>query len=151
MAEPILDPDGRFSLVLPAGWQAEPDEDGGLEVWRDEGSGSLHLISFEQGDEVFDPAEELYAFLEDRGVELEEDDVDDLQLPGGADMALCEYVTEEDEEDDEALFWLVGVATTPGTLVFATFFCPAADADRERDAVRELLPRLTIHGGGEGE
>src|SRR5688500_14707192 len=39
------DPEGRFTLVPPAGWCAAPaEEQGGLEVWREDGIGTLHLI-----------------------------------------------------------------------------------------------------------
>jgi hypothetical protein len=139
------DPEHRFDLIIPTGWSAAPDEDdGGLEVWNEAGSGTLHVIAFGQGPEEFpDPAEELYAFLEERGVELQEDEVEDLVLPGDAELALCEY-TSEDEEDGEELYWMVGVATAPGVLAFATYFCPAADADRERAVVRAALESLRL-------
>lgn len=141
------DPEGRFDLALPAGWAAAPDdEDGGLEAWNDDGgTGTLHLIAFAQPEGEFpDPAEELYAFLEERGVELEEDEVEDVPLAGDAELALCEYVT-EDEEDGESLFWMVGVATAPGVLAFATYFCPEGQEDRERAAVRGALESLRLH------
>jgi hypothetical protein len=151
MSDTARDPEGRFELRLPRGWQAAPDEDGdGLEVWSAEGAGTLHLISFAPGGEDFpDPAEELYAFLQEQDVELEEDEVEDVALDGGAEMALCEYLT-EDEETDERLYWMVGVAAAPGRLVFATYFCPAGQEPRERDVVREALGSLRIMGG-EGE
>lgn len=140
------DPEGRFDFVLPRGWAAEPDADeGGIEAWDDDGPGNLHLLGFAT-DEFSDPAEELYAFLEDRGVELEEDEVEDLELEGGGEMSLCEYAS-EDEDDGEALFWMVGVATAPGTLVFATYFCPAGQEERERDTVRGLLQSLRVREG----
>ena len=139
------DPEGRFDLKIPAGWQSAPDEeDGGLEVWREDGVGTLHLISIPQEDGAFpDPAEELYAFLEDRGVELEEDEVDDVPLEDDAEMSLCEFES-EDEEDGEALYWMVGVATAPGVLVFATYFCPAGEEEAERDLVRGALATLRL-------
>jgi hypothetical protein len=144
------DPDGRFDLTIPAGWSAAPDEeDGGLEVWHDAGAGTLHVIAFGPGaDEFLDPAEELYAFLEERGVELQEDEVEDVVLEGDAELALCEY-TSEDEEDGEELYWMVGVATAPGVLAFATYFCPAADAERERLLVRAALESLRLRASEE--
>jgi len=145
-AQRVQDPDGRFTLVPPPGWSAAPDEDsGGLEVWSEEGDGTLHLISFDadDGDAFPDPAEELYAFLEERGVELEEDEVEDVALEGGAEMARCEYQA-EDEEEGETLLWIVGVATAPGVLVFATYLCPADSPEAERDAVRCSLGTLRL-------
>jgi hypothetical protein len=136
------DPGGRFTLRLPHGWSAEPDAEGGLEVWLEDGEGSLHLVSFEH-DDFPDPAEELYAFLEERGVELEEDDVDDLALADGGEMALAEYEA-EDEEEGDATFWMVGVATAPGVLVFATYLAPAGSAEREAGVVREVLATLRL-------
>lgn len=147
MSETARDPEGRFELRLPQGWQAAVDEDGdGMEVWREEGAGTLHLISFE-ADEFPDPAEELYAFLQERGVELEDDEVEDLPL-AGAELALTEFMS-EDEDDGESLFWLVGVATAPGTLVFGTYFCPAGREREERDLVREALTTMKVHGAAE--
>lgn len=139
------DSEGRFSLVPPPGWSTAPDEeDGGLEVWNEEGVGTLHLLAIPQEEGAFpDPAEELWAFLEGNGVELEEDEVDDVPLEDGAELALCEYVA-EDEDEGEALFWIVGVATAPGTLLFATYFCPAGEEEAERDAVRQALGTLRI-------
>jgi hypothetical protein len=144
-AERYSDPERRFDLVVPRGWLAAPDEeDGGVEVWNDEGAGTLHLIAFEASvDEFPDPAEELYAFLDERGVELEEDEVEDVPLEDGSELALCEF-TSEDEEDGEALFWMVGVATAPGIVAFATYFCPAGQEARERDTVRLALTTLRL-------
>lgn len=141
------DPDGRFSLVAPAGWSAAPDEEqGGLEVWREDGVGTLHLISFDAEEDFADPAEELYAFLEDRGVELEEDDVDDVPLDGGGELALAEYEA-EDEDEGDALFWLVGVASAPGVMMFATYLCPAGEQEAEVDLVRQALASLRLGPG----
>jgi len=138
------DPDHRFDLVLPTGWSAAPDrEDGGLEIWNETGVGTLHLIAFPQ-DGFPDPAEELYAFLEERGVELEEDEVEDVVLDDDGELALCEYVS-EDEEDGESLYWMVGVATAPGVLAFATYFCPAGQEEQERTVVRAALETLRLH------
>jgi hypothetical protein len=143
-AQRIHDPEGRFSLVPPPGWRHAPDEDdGGIEVWSEDGPGTLHLISFDSGDEFADPAEELYAFLEDRDVELEEDDVDDVPLEQGGELAVAEYEA-EDEDEDDATFWLVGVATAPGALVFATYLCPAGEQEAEVELVRATLGSLRV-------
>jgi hypothetical protein len=143
----IVDPEGRFQAAAPAGWSAEADPDeGGIELWREEGSGALHLISFDSPEDAFpDPGEELYAFLEERGVELEEDEVEDVDLAGDAELSLCEYLA-EDEDDPEggSTFCLVGVATMPGVLVFATYLCPAGEEEAERDAVRGILASLHL-------
>jgi hypothetical protein len=72
-----------------------------------------------------------------------------VPLAGGAEMALCEYLT-EDEDAGENLYWMVGVAAAPGRLVFATYFCPAGQEAREREAVRGALGALRIMGA-EGE
>lgn len=143
-AQRARDPDGRFTLVAPRGWSAAPDEDeGGLEVWPEEGAGSLHLISFDPGDEFPDPAEELYAFLADRGVELEEDDVTDVVLEDGGELALAEYEA-EDEDEGDATYWLVGVATGPDAVVFATYLCPAGEHEQEAELVRAALATLRL-------
>jgi hypothetical protein len=146
MSDTARDPEGRFTVTVPAGWSAAPDEDqDGLEVWKEDGAGTLHLISFAPGGEDFpDPAEELYSFLEERGVELEEDEVEDVPLEGGGELALCEYVSEDEEEEGESLYWMVGVGTAPGILVFATYFCTAGQEDAEREAVRGALASLRI-------
>jgi hypothetical protein len=143
-AQRARDPEGRFSLVPPPGWSAAPDEDqGGLEVWSEDGVGTLHLIGFDSGDDFADPAEELYAFLDDRGVELEDDDVDDLPLDGGGELALAEYEA-EDEDEGDALFWLTGVASVPGVLLFATYLCPAGAQEAEVELVRQALGTLRL-------
>ncbi|HEX2207495.1 MAG TPA: hypothetical protein VHG93_07415 [Longimicrobium sp.] len=148
-AQRVRDPDGRFTLVPPPGWSSAPDdEEGGLEVWPQEGSGTLHLISFDAGDDFPDPAEELYAFLDDREVELEEDEVQDVPLDGGAELAIAEYEA-EDEDEGDATFWLVGVATGPGALVFATYLCPAGEQEAEAERVRAALATLRLTGGEE--
>jgi hypothetical protein len=141
------DADGGFEVELPEGWTAEPDrEEGGVEISHPDGAGILHLIGFEQDEDEFpDPAEELYAFLEDRGVELEEDEVEDFPLPDDAEMTLCEYTTAGDDEDDDATFWMVGVATAPGRLVFATYFCVAGEEEQERETIRAALATLKLH------
>src|SRR5690606_37867602 len=143
-----LDP--AFELELPDGWSAGPDDDGGVAVTGPDGIGLLHLIAFEQPPgELLDPAEELYIFLEDQGVELEEDKIEDLELAAGADLSLCEYLSEDEDEEDqeeaETTYWMVGVATIPGNLVFASYTCPAADADAERETVRSILSTLRLH------
>lgn len=139
------DPDGRFTLRPPPGWSAAPDEDdGGMEVWREDGAGTLHLISFD-AEGFGDPAEELYAFLEDRGVELEEDDVDDVALEGGGEMALAEYEA-EDEDAGETVFWMVAVAAAPGVVVFATYLAPAGEEAADLEPVRAALATLRLTG-----
>jgi hypothetical protein len=147
--------DPAFDIDLPDGWSAAPDEEGGVGVTGPDAVGLLHLMAFEQpGDEYLDPAEELYTFLEDQGIELEEDEIEDIELAGGADLSLCEYVAEEEEEAAEApsgvegpgetTYWLVGVATIPGNLVFSSYTCPADAMDREREAVRAILATLRL-------
>src|SRR5688500_8424018 len=147
----VRDPDGRFTLVPPPGWATAPDEDeGGLEVWPQEGSGTLHLISFEAGGDDFpDPAEELYAFLDDRDVELEEDEVADVPLEDGSELAIAEYEA-EDEDEGDVTYWLVGVATGPGALVFATYLCPAGEHETEAELVRASLATLRLSPGAVG-
>lgn len=139
--------DPAFEVEIPVGWTAEPDEEGGISISSPEGAGLLHVIAFAQpGDEMLDPAEELYAFLEDQGIELEEDEVEDVELPGGEELSLCEYLAEDDEEGEEpeTTYWMVGVATAPGNLVFCSYSCPAeAEAD-EGPAVREILTSLRL-------
>jgi hypothetical protein len=150
MSDVARDPEGRFTVRVPAGWSAAPDEDqDGLELWREDGAGTLHLISFApEGGDFPDPAEELYAFLEERGVELEEDEVEDVPLEGGAELALCEYLS-EDEDDGESLYWTVGVATAPGVLVFATYFCTAGQEEGEREPVRGALASLRVQAAAD--
>ncbi|HEX8393743.1 MAG TPA: hypothetical protein VF665_15490 [Longimicrobium sp.] len=149
MTEPnrTRDPDGRFSLEIPAGWSAEPDEDqGGLEIWREDGIGTLHLISFEGDEDFADPAEELYAFLEEDGVEIAEEDVEDLEIAEG-ELSICEYESQDEDDDGEAeetTFWMQGVATAPGVLVFATYICPAGEQEAERETVRQALRTLRL-------
>ncbi|HEY0019975.1 MAG TPA: hypothetical protein VGC13_26985 [Longimicrobium sp.] len=143
-AQRVRDPEGRFTLVAPPGWSAAADEeDGGVEVWPEEGAGTLHLISFDAGDDFADPAEELYAFLSDRDVELEEDDVTDVALEDGGELAFAEYEA-EDEDEGDATFWLVGVASGPGALVFATYLCPAGEHEAEAERVRAALATLRL-------
>lgn len=146
-----VDPEGAFELRIPPGWTAEPDtEDGGVELFDPAETGVLHVIGFAQpeapDDEVADPAEELYAFLDEQGIELEDDDVEDLAIQGG-EMALCEYIVEEDGENGEpaeAAFWLMGVATAPGQLIFASYTCPAGSEEVERETVREVLRSIRV-------
>ncbi len=138
------DPQGRFDLVVPPGWSADADEEGdGVELWSEDGPGTLHLMGF-AADGFPDPAEELYAFLDEREIELEEDEVEDVPLEGDAELALCEYAS-EDEDEGERLFWMVGVATAPGALVFATYFCPEGEEETERETVRRALGTLRLH------
>lgn len=140
-----LDP--TFEFEIPEGWQAEPDEEEGLQAGRVDGAGLLHLIGFEQdAGEALDPAEELYIFLEDQGIQLEEDEIEDLELESGAELSLCEYLSEDEEGegDRETTYWLVAVATVPGNLVFASYTCPAGREDEERETVREILTTLRL-------
>ncbi len=76
-------------------------------------------------------------------MELEEDEVEDVPLEDGAEMAVCEYLS-EDEDEGDSLFWMVGVATAPGALVFATYFCPAGEEEAERETVRAALASLRV-------
>jgi len=148
-AQVVRDPDGRFTLVPPPGWSAASDEDeGGIEVWPEDGAGTLHLISFDAGDEFADPAEELYAFLDDRDVELEEDDVTDVALADGAELAYAEYEA-EDEDEGDVTYWLVAVASGPGALVFATYLCPAGQHEAEAERVRAALSTLRLSAAAE--
>lgn len=141
---------GGFDVQLPAGWSAEPDaQEGGVQIFQEDGAGILHLIGIVQPQDAFpDPADELYAFLEDQGVELEEDEVEDFELAEPAEMTLCEYLT-EDEEAGEQTFWMVGVATAPGRLVFATYMCIAGEEREERETVREVLATLRLVSSGD--
>ena len=146
------DRESGFSVLLPTGWTAEADpEEGGSVLFDPEGAGSLHLLGFPApADEPLDPAEELFAFLEEDGIELEEEDVDDLPLTGSAAMAVCEYIAEPEEgdADEESTFWLIGVATAPERLVFATYSCAAGEEAAEREQVLSTLASLRLDGGG---
>ena len=136
--------DPAFSLSLPGGWVAEPDEEEGVSVYSPGGTGLLHLVAFpDAGEAELDPADELYAFLEEQGIEIEEDEVEDVDLPGGAELALCEYLSEE-EEEDETTYWLVGVAMSAETLVFVSYSCPSGEEEKERKAIREILESLAV-------
>ena len=135
-----LDDRGYFQIDFPDPWVAEEDGEGGVLIFREEGHGLLHLMVFERPeDEDADPAEELYAFLADQEIEIEEDEVDDVDLAGTGSMALCEYLAEEVEEE---VFWLVGVATTPGRLLFISYSCPSGEERVERDTVRRILDTI---------
>ena len=142
------DREGGFSVLLPKGWTAEADpEEGGSVLFDPDGAGSLHLLGFPApADEPPDPAEELFAFLDEEGIELEEEDVDDLPLDAPAAMAVCEYITEPENggADEESTFWLVGVATAPERLVFATYSCAAGEEAAEREKVLSTLASLRL-------
>jgi hypothetical protein len=144
MKTTFRDPSGAFEVQLPVGWEVEADEEGGLLLGEHHGCGLLHLIQFdrEPGEEA-DPAEELYAFLEDQEIELEEDEVEDVGLGGGGSLAVCEYLSEEGEE---IVYWLVGVATAPGQLLFASYSCPHGEEEQEKGRVREILASLSFVG-----
>ena len=142
------DPTG-FSLIVPPGWSAEAEaEQGGVDLWGPGEHGTLHLIGLPQPpDEFPDPAEELYAFLHEQGVELQEDEVEDVELEDDAEMALCEYVADDEEAPEEPpTLWLIAVATAPGALVFGTYSAAEADAEGELGAVREILRSLRFEG-----
>lgn len=135
------DTEGSFRLGVPEGWDVARDEDGGLLLTPGEGGGLLHVLPFARDTGELDPAEELYAFLEDQDIELEDDEVEDLELRSGGVLALCEYVAEEEED---AVYWMLGVAAAPGQIVFASYSCPADEEDRERPIVREILSSLSF-------
>jgi hypothetical protein len=138
------DGESVFSVRLPPGWEAERDEEGGVLIVAEEGAGLLHLIPFaRETTEELDPAEELYAFLEEQEIELEEDEVEDIPLGEDASLALCEYLA---EEGDEEVYWLVGVATAPGQLLFASYSCAAGEEEGERETVRGILGSIVLGG-----
>ncbi|HET7321999.1 MAG TPA: hypothetical protein VFI96_05865 [Longimicrobiaceae bacterium] len=141
-----LDP--AFDFLLPEGWTAEADEEGGVQVYHPEGEGLLHLMAFEQPPgEVPDPGEELYVFLDEQEIELHEDEIEDVELGERAELSFCEYQAEEEDEETgepEETYWLVGVAVAPGTLVFCTYSCAADTAEVERGAVLDLLRSLRL-------
>lgn len=145
--------DPAFSLQIPPGWVAEPDEEEGVSVYHPEGEGLLHLVAFPHpAGESADSADELYAFLEEQGIEIEEDEVEDVELPGGAALSLCEYEEENegeaegDGEQNEPARWLVGVATGPEGLVFVSYSAPADGADEEGEVVRRIIGTLHLRG-----
>lgn len=152
MGEPqwYVDDEGGFAIRVPAGWSVRRDPEEGVELADPDEAGVLHLLGFrEDRGEPADPAEELYAFLDEQGIELQEDEVEDLELPGGAEMSICEFLSEEDEgEEDggkeEATYWLMGVATAPGVLVFATYSCPAGEEEPSREVVRATIQSLRL-------
>ena len=144
--------EGGFSVLVPPGWTAEADpQEGGSELFDPDGAGSLHLLGFPApADEPLDPAEELFAFLDEEGIELDEEDVDDLPLEAPAAMAVCEYITEPENggTDEENTFWLVGVATAPERLVFAIYSCPAGEEAEEREKVHSVFASLQLEKSG---
>jgi hypothetical protein len=138
-----------FRVTVPAAWESERDEEGGLLLAHPDGAGLLHLLAFPQEPgEPLDPAEELYAFLEDQEIELEEDEVDDLLIGEETELAFCEYLA-EDEEEGETVYWLVAVATAPGNLVFASYSCPSGEEEAERETVRRVLASLRLTDPGD--
>jgi hypothetical protein len=134
-----------FRVTIPGAWEWERDEEGGILLAHPEGVGLLHLVAFPQDDpgELLDPAEELYAFLEDQEIELEEDEVEDLLINEDTELAWCEYLA-EDEEEGESVFSLVAVATAPGMVVFASYSCPAGEEEAERETIRGVLASLRL-------
>lgn len=134
------DASGRFDVTLPDRWVAEPDGEEGVLLYRDEGFGLLHLMPFARGaDEELDPAEELYAFLVEQDIELEEDEVEDLGLEETGALAFCEYLA---EEADEVVYWLMAVAVTHGLLLFGSYSCPSEYRGMEREPVVETLKSI---------
>lgn len=144
-------PEEEYEIRLPRGWMVDPAaEEDGVEIHPPTGAGVLHLLAFSYTPiGPADPADELYGFLAEQGIELAEDEVEDLPLAAGAEMALCEYISEEADADDEmedggeeSTFWLVGVATGPDRLLFASYSCPAGAETADLDGVREALASL---------
>jgi len=138
--------EGRaFAIQLPEGWETEREEgEDGVDLFAPEGAGELHLLAFEASvDDPPDPGEELFAFLDENEVVLEEDEVEDVSLADGGDLAFCEYVS-EDEESGESDFWLIGVAALPGLLVFAQYVCRAGEEAAEREVVLRALRTLRL-------
>lgn len=140
------DPEGAFELRVPSGWTAEPDEDeGGVILSAARGVGLLHVLAFERDpEEICDPAEELYSFLEDVGIELEEDEVEDLDATPTGETVMCAYISEDEEEEEgpEATYWLHAVACMEGRLIFATYTCPADLHENEAADVKSILRSL---------
>ncbi len=137
------DPEGLFELTMPDGWESEPDEEaGGVVLAHEQGVGLLHVLAFERDSlDLCDPADELYSFLEDMGIELEEDEVEDLNVMAPTETALSAYVSEDEDEDGdpEPTYWLHAVACMEGKLVFATYTCPAEAHEQEGEEVRAIL------------
>ncbi|MQA90137.1 MAG: hypothetical protein GEU90_07870 [Gemmatimonas sp.] len=134
--------DGSFDLKLPDDWDLNLDEEGGVVVAKLDGCGLLHIMPFSRDPgEDDDPADELYAFLEDQEVELQEDEVEDVELSGAGAGALCEYLAEDGEGP---IHWLVFVATAPGQLLFASYSCSTDQEGGEVEAkeAREILTSL---------
>lgn len=139
---------GEYAIRVPEGWTAEPDpEEGGVEISHPDGAGVLHLVAFPYAGVPADPAEELYAFLEEQEIELHEDEIEEIALENGAELALCEYL--EEDEDGGSAYWIVGVAALPDALVFAHYTCDAGDEDAERATIREVLRTLGRAPGAE--
>ncbi len=138
------DAEGRFRIRVPEGWMIRHDpEEAGVELHDPEEAGVLLLLGFSHAEPA-DPAEELYAFLDEQGIELEEDEVEDLELAGGAELAVCEFLSEDEEGEEDPTHWLMGVATVPGVLVFATYSCSAEEAEEQLPTVRAALGSLRL-------
>lgn len=140
------DPEHGYSLSLPEGWRASPDPEGdGEELFHPDGAGIVHLVPLTAGSGGEDPADELYAFLAEQGIELEEDEVEDLELEGGL-LSYCEFGTEEELEDGgetEAVRWLIGIAAGPRGLLLITYSAPEGE-DEEIAALRAMLATLRL-------
>jgi catechol 2,3-dioxygenase-like lactoylglutathione lyase family enzyme len=136
-----------FQLRVPVGWEMEPDEEGGVMLSTEDGAGLLHLSWYEQDGEPPDPGEELFVFLDEQGVELEEDDLEDVDLGGEGEAAYCEYLAAGEDDQESDTYWLLGVATWPGVLVFANYSCPAAEHEREREIVADIIRSLRPRAG----
>lgn len=136
------DAEGDFEVTLPASWRSRKDGEAGLLLFDDEGEGLLHLIPFSRDpDDELDAAEELYAFLAEHEIELEEDEVEDVELAGEGLLALCAYLAEEDGEEE---YCLVGVAVAPGQILLASYSCPAGDDEAEAKIVRGILASIAF-------
>ncbi len=146
-ARRYVDDQGGFEVTLPPGWTAEPDPEGeGVELRDSQEIGVLHLLGFPHSEAPpADPAEELYGFLEEQGIELEEDEVEDLELESGGEVALCEFLMEGEEGvegEEEPVFWIMAVAVAPEVLIFASYSCPVGEEEGQRERVRAILRSL---------
>lgn len=141
-------PDGGYDLLLPQGWEVVQGEEGDVDLHHPEGAGTLSLVHFAgEPDAEVDPADELYAFLAEQEIEIQEEEVEDVLLDGDGELAYCEYGTEGDEGEEDAMYWLTGVAVGGGGLVFVTYTCPAGEEAEEIEVVRRMIGSLRIPAG----